>query len=285
MKTFPVTHLDRSNGLGLEIRRFVHGKISGASLRLLEQAHRDNYYLFFVMVGGSCETMIDFMEVTFTAPSVCYILPSQVHRRINNLSADYWVLAVDNSFVPQPCRDVFERQRANQSSFSCTSVQQKRFLDLMMLLNDLYTDNKSTLFYYSALNGLLGTFLTMTADCFKNLSEHDKRQPRLEQLYGDFKQLLSSEVRHIKSASAYALKLNVSETYLNEATKKVTGFPVSYWIREEVICEAKRLLYHTEMDIKQIAYLLGYEDHSYFSRIFRKTTGTSASDFRRQYRK
>ena len=48
--------------------------------------------------------------------------------------------------------------------------------------------------------------------------------------------------------------------------------------------EAKRLLYYTELSIKEISNQLGYTDHSYFSRFFRKATGMSASYFRKQYR-
>lgn len=49
--------------------------------------------------------------------------------------------------------------------------------------------------------------------------------------------------------------------------------------------EAKRLLYYSQLTVKEIAHDLGYEDHSYFSRMFRKVTGVSAITFRDQYRK
>jgi len=79
--------------------------------------------------------------------------------------------------------------------------------------------------------------------------------------------------------------LNVSETYLNEALKKVTGLSVSYWIQQEVLLEAKRLLYYSEMNVKEIAHTLGYTDHTYFSRLFKKTEGTTPLLFRTHYRK
>lgn len=79
--------------------------------------------------------------------------------------------------------------------------------------------------------------------------------------------------------------LNVSESYLNEALKKTTGFPVSYWILHEVMLEARRMLYYTELNVKQIARGLGYPDPAYFSRLFSKAAGLTPLAFRQQYRK
>ncbi len=60
---------------------------------------------------------------------------------------------------------------------------------------------------------------------------------------------------------------------------------VSYWIMQEVVLEAKRLLYYSEMNTKEIAHTLGYEDHTYFSRIFKRTANLTPLEFRRHYRK
>ena len=88
----------------------------------------------------------------------------------------------------------------------------------------------------------------------------------------------------MKSPAEYAAALNLSLSYLNEAVKACTGFAVSYWIQYEVILEAKRLLYHTDYNVKEIANELGYEDHAYFSRLFKKMVVQTPVEFRRRYR-
>lgn len=55
------------------------------------------------------------------------------------------------------------------------------------------------------------------------------------------------------------------------------------YIKGEVVLQAKRMLVHTNLPVKQIAYKLGFEDYSYFSRIFTQTTGVSPTDFRQKY--
>ncbi|MDR6806004.1 AraC-like DNA-binding protein [Dyadobacter sp. BE34] len=51
-------------------------------------------------------------------------------------------------------------------------------------------------------------------------------------------------------------------------------------IKNRIILEAKRLLVHTSLTAKEIAYELGYSDPAYFSRLFQTKTGESPSSFR-----
>ena len=76
--------------------------------------------------------------------------------------------------------------------------------------------------------------------------------------------LLIEKAKTEKSLSFYASQLHISETYLNEAVKEITGFTVTYWLMNEIMVEAKRLLIHSRLSVKEIAYDLGYENHTYF---------------------
>lgn len=51
-------------------------------------------------------------------------------------------------------------------------------------------------------------------------------------------------------------------------------------IKDRIVLEAKRLLVHTSLTAKEIAYDLGYQDPAYFSRLFLTKTGESPSNFR-----
>lgn len=54
-------------------------------------------------------------------------------------------------------------------------------------------------------------------------------------------------------------------------------------IKNRIILESKRLLAHTDMTVKEIAYHLNYEDDAYFVRFFTKNTGVSPTTFRKQF--
>lgn len=84
----------------------------------------------------------------------------------------------------------------------------------------------------------------------------------------------------LKSAQDYAAQLAVHVNYLNRAVKEVTGKSTSAHIADRVAAEAKALLYHTNWNINEIAFALGFEYPSYFNNFFKKITGTTPSSLR-----
>lgn len=77
----------------------------------------------------------------------------------------------------------------------------------------------------------------------------------------------------LKTAQDYARHLNVHVNYLNSSVKEVTGKPTTNHIADRVISEAKALLLHTDWNISEIAYALGFEYPTYFNNFFKKKTG------------
>lgn len=57
---------------------------------------------------------------------------------------------------------------------------------------------------------------------------------------------------------------------------------VSRYIRSETVLQAKRMLIHTDLTVKEIANGLGCDDAAYFSRLFTPTVGVSPSMFRQR---
>lgn len=86
----------------------------------------------------------------------------------------------------------------------------------------------------------------------------------------------------LKTAADYAKELSVHVNYLNRAVKEVTGKSTSTHIGERVLAEAKALLQHTDWNVSDVAYALGYEYPTYFNNFFKKMTGINPSAFRDQ---
>jgi len=78
----------------------------------------------------------------------------------------------------------------------------------------------------------------------------------------------------LKSAQDYAAYLSVHINYLNSAVKEITGKSTTTHIGERIIGEAKALLQHTDWNISEIAYALGFEYPTYFNNFFKKKTCT-----------
>lgn len=84
----------------------------------------------------------------------------------------------------------------------------------------------------------------------------------------------------LKTANDYARHLAVHVNYLNRAVKEVTGKPTSSHISERIIGEAKAMLQHTDWNVSEIAYALGFDYPTYFNNFFKKHTGTTPTILR-----
>jgi len=77
----------------------------------------------------------------------------------------------------------------------------------------------------------------------------------------------------LKTAQDYAAYLSVHVNHLNSSVKEVTGKPTTAHIADRVISEAKALLQHTDWNVADIAYSLGFEYPTYFNNFFKNKTG------------
>ncbi len=100
-----------------------------------------------------------------------------------------------------------------------------------------------------------------------------------------FKQLVSEQVRQVRSVNAFARQLGISPGHLHDVVKTATGLTPSDIIQQELMLEAKRLLAHSDYTIAEVGYQLNFEDPAYFGRYFRRNQKMSPGQFRTQMRK
>ena len=99
----------------------------------------------------------------------------------------------------------------------------------------------------------------------KSISRH-------EALTDKFFELLLKNFKTERGVAFYADKLCLTPKHLSMTVKKITGHPISNWINEAVIIEAKRMLKATDMTALQISEELNFPNPSFFSRFFKDHT-------------
>jgi AraC-like DNA-binding protein len=235
--------------------------------------------VFLFVPDGTLEIEIDFQQHSIRGNALLYIHPNQVHRILSadssnavllgieteHLKADY-LQRLEKTIFPPGLIQVDEHWGAILQSTSdlCLSVTKVPEGQLSQgLLQD-----------YS--NAIVGLYIGLYKQAHTNVSP----STRYETVTHSFKLLLERNYLSKHWPADYAKAMNLSLPYLNECIRNATGYPVGYHIQQRLILEAKRLLFHTDLSIKEIASTLEFTDQAYFSRLFAKATGITASRFR-----
>ncbi|MCL1688926.1 helix-turn-helix domain-containing protein [Elizabethkingia anophelis] len=100
-----------------------------------------------------------------------------------------------------------------------------------------------------------------------------------------YKEIIIENYSQNFTIEQYAEKLKITKEILNQLCKDETGLTAKQFQLDLKITEAKRLLLYSSLNTGEISFKLGFEDQSYFSRIFRKKTKHSPADFQKKYLK
>ena len=111
---------------------------------------------------------------------------------------------------------------------------------------------------------------------------HESRQlpQRGREYLSQFNQRVETLFREQPSVEQLAHQVGISVAHLNSICRELAGRSALQIIHQRQLLEAKRQLIYTPMTISEVAESLGFADPAYFSRFFRRLTGTSPSAFR-----
>lgn len=82
--------------------------------------------------------------------------------------------------------------------------------------------------------------------------------------------------------AALAHKLGMSRAQVHNKIKALTGQPTSHIIRKIRLHKARHLLETTQLNISEIAFQVGFKNHTYFSRLFGEEFNSSPTQVRAQ---
>jgi AraC-like DNA-binding protein len=103
---------------------------------------------------------------------------------------------------------------------------------------------------------------------------------RFEKLLKDYFGQSNLTEAGLPPVTYFASRLHLSANYLSDLLQKFTGKSTMEHIHLELVEKAKSLLWGTENSISEIAYELGFEYPSHFTKVFKAKTGKSPSEYR-----
>lgn len=117
------------------------------------------------------------------------------------------------------------------------------------------------------------------------LSQHINANARITSIFTELLERQfpienTSQQFTLRSAKDFADALAVHVNHLNRAIRETTGKTTTEHIAERLAIEAKALLRHTNWNVSEIGYCLGFQEPAHFNNFFKKHTSLTPSAFR-----
>ncbi len=244
----------------------------------VKHSHRDDYHLFSLQLEGTTSIEIDFQKYTIEPSSIFYIHPNQVHRVVSFENVSFSSLAITNASLSQENLKLLEEITPVKPLL--LPEEKLSMVSEVVSLCLKFSERKEEKLYHSLLKDSCNVLVSLVASYYLEETHSADKLSRFETITKSFKAILERNFSTIKKPTEYAQLLNISTPYLNECIRNTTGYSVTHHIQQRIILEAKRLLYHSDNSVKEIASDLGYDDYPYFSRLFTKVAGISPLAFR-----
>ncbi len=254
--------------------------------------HLHDFYSIFWIESGEAIHATEYVEYSLKADTILFVPPGLKHRMHLDQSAGGYSILFNEDFIRYNRKNhvpLTEYRLFNNPDFKSLITVLPETRQKLRNITDLILDELKTSDDYSqdiVLN-LLHLFLLESRRIFDQQNHAPKEESNTtpDATIIKFKQLIEENYLTQKTVSPYAEMLNMNPSCLNELTKRTTGITAGELIRNRVIDETKKLLYSSIISGKEIAFQLGFDDPAYFSRFFRKYTGTTLKEFREHSRK
>lgn len=108
-----------------------------------------------------------------------------------------------------------------------------------------------------------------------------------EEFSGTIKDVVKQAVKYINenyfeelTLVSLSEKFNVESSYFSKMFRQETGETLMLYIAKVRMEKAKEYMQDMNINLTEIAFMVGYDDYTYFSRVFRKMAGTSPREYR-----
>lgn len=243
------------------------------------------HYQIVLISRGSGYFSIDLERYRIEDGAIYTIPPGRFHRLMPEGPLAGYVLSFNIDFlflaIEGPGRPFFSEITSDLKLVNMY-LRKQGDLALETLLAEISREFEAHLLLrLEILSGLFKVFLIYMKRHSTGFRREDVSCPSIR-LFNSFYAKLDNQFRTMKQVAHYASELFVSPSHLTVVVKKLTGHSASYHIKQRTVQEAKRLVLYSDADMKMVAYSLGFEDLSHFSKYFKSATGMNFTDFRKR---
>lgn len=242
-------------------------------------------YTFIWTNTEAIDISIDSVPFTLQPHSILALTPIQYLQYINGSDAivyqfnrEFYCIKDHDEEIS--CVGILFFGNTNIPVIHLDQIEQQKF----KTLHDVFIDELETKDNIQAemLRMLMSRFIIKSTRLLK-AKEGIVETPKSAKvdLIRSFNFLVEQHFKTEHSVSFYANELFKSPKTLSNNFAKLNRSPLRI-IHERIVLEVQRLLAYTDKTAKEIAYEVGFEDASHLSRLFKKYTSQSPTDYKKQ---
>ena len=244
------------------------------------------------LLEGKARIRLDDLEVDVRSPAAILIPPAVVHAFQFAPESHGYVLTVAESLLaeelPEAQRILFENLLLQARLVELNSPQGDIASRLQAMLEQIMAEFRwPQLGRAAMLDWLVRGAMLLVARQLATTTINDdngRGERGRAELFARFRQLVETHWQEHWTIPRYAEELKVTESRLNRLCRSLADKTAFEVVQDRLMLEARRRLVYVQVPVSQLAYELGYQDPAYFCRHFKKQTGMTPTDFRKQGR-
>lgn len=248
--------------------------------------HKHLFHEIFFIKKGSMTHNIDFKEYKINQKSIFFISQNQLHLLAKvEMPLEGYRLMFKQDFLKSTLFgndflfEIIHIDNIYDNPHLVITDEPSLPIELYFdLLYQEYTHQKTTTLSLQAL--LYLTLAEIKRVLIQRNTQHIPNNQIL--MYKKFIELLENNFNKNTKIKEYADYLHISQKTLSRLLHQITNKSFTEIVQNRVILEAKRMLQFSNFSVSQISDYLGYEDASYFSRCFKKSTNMTPIEFRQK---
>jgi len=247
-----------------------------------ELPHQLKFYNLIFFTSGSGRHFIDFNWFPVEENSLVYLTKEQVNAFdfSKNLTG-FCIIFTEQYFVNcfSNLSKNFMFRLFNPQLFSpiLQIPKQSDFRTYFNLLQQEF-DKTESFNRKTVIESLFVILITKAEDLKQSQTFHISNSSKIK-IYQNFTSLIETHLSKSRSADFYARELTITYKHLNVICKELVNKTAKNVIDDFVILQAKRNLINSGLKIKELAYKLGFEDPTNFSKYFKKHTSLTPNSF------
>lgn len=251
--------------------------------------HVDNFYEIIWFQKGTGYHYVDFNEYPITPNTIFFVTPGQIHSFDRRHDQEGIVLKIctdllDEATLEEASFRMFNLFRGNGEPWhhidDVNASKMAMLIDVLREEIELNAEVGHTDYMKALLRMLVITIERGCKEAGQKVLHVSKTSHKM---FVAFRHLLEDNYHCLHTVKDYAMKLNIStKTLTSYITECSTLSPLEI-INSRITIEAKRMLRYSNLMVKEIGYMLGFEDSSYFVKFFKRQTGLLPIEFRNNY--